>query len=205
MVPTLRPAIRESIAQCDSCLLYEHVASGAIKEIARLKKSGNATQEEVARFASAAVEFMEMANAYNPCDFYSDRIERMKKLLVGLPLKVKFTVVEWKTLSEGEYIPGVEVWAYKGDASVSSQTFSSDKRFKNIVEKEGANYVQVGTSGEGGIVEIELNRADLPKGLLFRPKEDSGIKMKYLTVNELMHQAKGTYMEKQFRLKMYKK
>lgn len=123
---------------------------------------------------------------------------------MGLPLKVKFTVVEWKTLSEGEYIPGVEVWAYKGDASVSSQTFSSDKRFKNIVEKEGANYVQVGTSGEGGIVEIELNRADLPKGLLFRPKEDSGIKMKYLTVNELMHQAKGTYMEKQFRLKMYK-
>lgn len=205
VVPTLRPAIRESIAQCDSCLLYEHVASGAIKEIARLKKSGNATQEEVARFASAAVEFMEMANAYNPCDFYADRIERMKKLLVGLPLKVKFTVVEWKTLSEGEYIPGVEVWAYKGDASVSSQTFSSDKRFKNIVEKEGANYVQVGTSGEGGIVEIELNRADLPKGLLFRPKEDSGIKMKYLTVNELMHQAKGTYMEKQFRLKMYKK
>lgn len=73
------------------------------------------------------------------------------------------------------------------------------------MEKEGANYVQVGTSGEGGIVEIELNRADLPKGLLFRPKEDSGIKMKYLTVNELMHQAKGTYMEKQFRLKMYKK
>ena len=31
------------------------------------------------------------------------------------------------------------------------------------------------------------------------------IKIKYMTMNELMYQAHGTYIEKQFRLKMYVK
>lgn len=205
VIATLRPAIRESIAQCDSCMLYESLAAGAIKKIAELKKNGGATQEEVARYASAAVEFMEMVNAYNPDDFYRTRIERMKNLLSGMPLKIRFTVVEWRTLQEGNKIPGVEVWAYKGLSPVSSNTFSSDKRFEKLLERNVVDYTQIGVSDENGLVEVDLDRTELPQGILFRPSKDSKIKIKYMTIAELMQQAQGTYMEKQFRLKMYVK
>lgn len=204
IVATLRPAIRESIAQCDSCMLYESLATRAIKKIAALKESGNATQEEVARYASAALEFMEMVNSYNPDDFYRSRIERMEQLLAGMPLKIKFTVVEWKTLNEGDKIPGVEIWAYHGLSTFSSNSFSSDRKFEKILKKEEVNFKQIGVSGLDGVVEIELDRKNLPLGLLFRPGNND-IKIKYMTITELMHQVRGTYMEKQFRLKMYVK
>lgn len=205
IIPSLRPAIRESIAQCDTCMLYETLAARSIKKIAELKKNGNATQEEVARYASAAKEFMEMVNTYNPDDFYRTRIERMENLLAEMPLKIRFTIVEWKTLNEGNKIPGVEVWTYKGELPVSSNTFSSDRRFEKIIEKNGVDYAQVGVSDEQGLVEINLDRTSLPQGILFRPGKDSNIKIKYMTMNELMYQAHGTYIEKQFRLKMYVK
>lgn len=159
----------------------------------------------MARYASAAVEFMEMVNAYNPDDFYRTRIERMKNLLSGMPLKIRFTVVEWRTLQEGNKIPGVEVWAYKGLSPVSSNTFSSDKRFEKLLERNGVDYTQIGVSDENGLVEVDLDRTELPQGILFRPSKDSKIKIKYMTIAELMQQAQGTYMEKQFRLKMYVK
>lgn len=38
IIPSLRPAIRESIAQCDTCMLYETLAARSIKKIAELKK-----------------------------------------------------------------------------------------------------------------------------------------------------------------------
>ena len=205
LVVNMRPAIRESIAQCDTCIQYESLAAKAIKKIAELRDSGNATQDEVAKYASAAIEFMQMVNTYNPDEFYTTRIEKMKRLLTDMPLKIKFTVVEWKTLQEGDYISDVEVWAYYGTPSVSSNTFSSDRKFKKMLDKEGINYKQVGVSDNEGIVEIELDRTNLPEGILFRPDKDSNIKIKYMGVAELLHQASGTYMEKQFRLKMYAK
>lgn len=205
VIVNMRPAIRESIAQCDTCIQYESLAAKSIIKISELKKSGNATQDEVARYASAAIEFMQMVNKYNPNNFYTTRIERMEKLLKGMPLKIKFTIVEWKTLHEGNFIPGVEVWAYHGTSPISSNTFSSDRKFKNILSKEGVNYKQVGVSDKQGIIEIELDRTNLPTGILFRPDKDSNIKIKYMSTAELLRQAHGTYMEKQFRLKMYTK
>lgn len=205
VVINMRPAIRESITQCDTCIQYENFAAKAIKKIAEMKKMGNATQDEVAKYASAAIEFMQMVNTYNPDEFYITRIEKMKHLLTNMPLKIKFTIVEWKTLNEGNYIPAVEVWAYHGTPSISSNAFSTDRKFKKALDKEGFNYKQMGVSSTQGIVEIELDRTNLPEGILFRPDNDSNIKIKYMSIAELLRQAHGTYMEKQFRLKMYTK
>lgn len=205
VVVNMRPAIRESIAQCDTCIQYETLAARAIKRISEMKKDGNATQDEVAKYASAAIEFMEMVNTYNPDEFYTTRIEKMKRLLTDMPLKIKFTIVEWETLHEGDYLSGVEVWAYHGVSAISPNAFSSDKKFKKTLTKEGFNYKQIGLSNKQGIVEIELDRTNLPVGILFRPKDDSNIKIKYMSMAELLRQAHGTYMEKQFRLKMYTK
>ena len=148
---------------------------------------------------------MQMVNTYNPDEFYTTRIEKMERLLTDMPLKIKFTTVEWKTLHEGNFIPNVEVWAYHGTTPISSNTFSSDRKFRNILSKEGFNYKQMGISDTKGIVEIELDRTNLPMGILFRPDKDSNIKIKYMSTAELLRQAHGTYMEKQFRLKMYTK
>lgn len=205
VVVNMRPAIRESIAQCDTCIQYEALAARAIKKIGELRTSGDATQDEVAKYASAAIEFMQMVNTYNPDEFYTSRIEKMKRLLTDMPLKVKFTIVEWKTLHEGNRIPDVEVWAYYGIPSVSSNTFSSDKKFRKMLDKEGFNYKQIGLADKQGEVEIELDRLHLPEGILFRPNDKSDIKIKYMNMAELLRQAYGTYMEKQFRLKMYVK
>lgn len=205
VVISMRPAIRESIAQCDTCIQYESWAGKAINRIKELQKSGIATQDEVAKYASAAVEFMQMVNTYNPDEFYTIRIKRMEQLLTDMPLKVKFTIVEWLTLNEGKRMPGVEIWAYHGHQTLSSNTFSSDRKFKSIIRKEGYNYKQIGRSNEEGIAEIELDRTNMPDGFIFRPDNDSNAKIKYMTTAELLRQAQGTYMEKQFRLKMYTK
>ena len=122
-----------------------------------------------------------------------------------LPLKIKFRVVEWKTLNEGDYIPGVEFWVYHGDAPISSNMFSTDKKFQKVLEKNGTSFQQIGVTDENGVVELELDREKLPKGFLFRPDKEKNIKIKYMTMEELMRQARGTFMEKQFRLKMFVK
>lgn len=201
----IKPTIETSISLCDSCIMYENLAAKSIKKIGELKKTGLATQEEVARYASAAVEFMDIVNSYNPNDFYLERIEKLENLLDGMPLKILFTIVEWKTLYEGESLANVEVWAYNGDSEISSSTFSSDRKFKKEINNQGAWYKQIGVSDLQGKTEVELERKQLPKGLIFRPKENKDVKIVYIRMPDLMRQATGTYMEKQFRLKMYVK
>lgn len=199
------PVIRESIAQCDSCLLYSDLAAKSIAKFSKLAKQGTSTQEEVARYASAAISYMQTLNNYKPDDFYTTRIQKLENLLNDMPLKIRFTIVEWLTLNEGDYLPDVEVWAYHGVDPVSSTTYGSDKKFLKLAEKNAQDYKQLSTSGSNGIAEIELDRSNLPTGIIFRPGKDRNIKIKYMTIAELFRQAKGTYNEKRFRLKMFTK
>ena len=205
VVSDLRPNIRAAISLCDSCAYYDNLTARCFQQIAKMKKEGHATQAEVAEYASYAIEYIEQLRRFNPDDYYLKRIELMKGLLMSMDLQVKFTFVEWKTFSEGNPIPSVEVWIYRGFTPLSSNSFSSDKRFRRLLKKEEMNFQQVGQSGENGIAEIELNRTNLPTGILFRPKEDSPQKIVYMSFEDLMRQARGTYMKKQFRVKMYTK
>lgn len=201
----MRPVIQEYISRCDSCISYERLAALSVQKILDMKKQGNATQEEVYKYASAAIEFLKVVYSYNSDGFYQEYIGKLEQLLGDIPLKIKFTIVEWKTLNEGNYIPGVEVWAYYGTPLVSSATYSSDKRFERMLKREAFNYKQIGVSDSKGIVEVELDRKNLPEGILFRPDKERNIKIKYMSFAELESQAGGTYKEKQFRLRMYTK
>lgn len=205
VVADLRPNIQGAISLCDSCLFYDDLTARCFRQIARMKKEGNATQAEVADYASYAIQYIEQIYRFNPDDYYLKRIELMKGLLMSMDLQVKFTFVEWKTFAEGNPIPGVEIWIYRGFTPLSSNSFSSDKRFRRILKKEGMNFQQVGESGADGIAEIELDRTNLPTGILFRPKEDAPQKIVYMSFEDLMRRAQGTYMKKQFRVKMYTK
>lgn len=201
------PVIQEYISRCDSCIEYEDLAAFSIGKIVDLKKQGSATQEDIYKYASAAKEFLEIVYSYNPSasGFYQEYIEKLEQLLGNIPLKIRFTIVEWKTLNEGNSISGVEVWAYYGTPLVSSATFSSDKKFERMMKKETFNYKQIGVSDSEGIVEVELDRNNLPEGLLFRPDKERNIKIEYMSLAELESQAGGTYKEKQYRLRMYTK
>ena len=203
----MRPVIQEYISRCDSCIEYEGLAAFSVGKIVDLKKQGSATQEDIYKYASAAKEFLEIVYSYNPSasGFYQEHIEKLEQLLENIPLKIRFTIVEWKTLNEGNFIPGVEVWAYYGTPLVSSATFSSDKKFERMMKKETFNYKQIGVSDSEGIVEVELDRNNLPEGLLFRPNKERNIKIEYMSLAELESQTSGTYKEKQFRLRMYTK
>lgn len=201
----IKPTIQTSISLCDSCIVYENFAAKSIRKIGELRKAGSATQEEVARYASAAIEFMQILNMYNPTDFYSERIEKLDNMMDEMPLKVLFTIVEWKTLHEGSKIPEVEIWAYNGEEHISSFVLSSSRKFKKLVEKQGLDYKQIGISDSQGKVEVELDRNKLPKGFVFHPKNRKDVKINYMDMKDLMRQAVGTFMEKRFRLKMFTK
>ena len=203
--PEINSTIQTSISLCDSCSMYENFSAKSIRKIGELRQAGSATQEEVARYASAAIEFLQILNMYNPTDFYSERIDKLNNLMSEMPLKVLFTIVEWKTLHEGNQIPNVEIWAYNGKEQVASFAFSSNRKFKKTVEKNGVDYFQIGVSDIQGKVEVELDRKKLPKGFVFYAKDRKDIKINYMDMRDLMRQAVGTYMEKRFRLKMYTK
>lgn len=205
VIINMRPTINAAIAECDSCLFYEKLAVGAIKRFNEMRKNGNATQREAAKYASAASEFLGILNNYNPDEFYTSRIEKFGTFLADIPLSLKFTIVEWKTLHEGNALPGIEVWAYYGTEPLSATMFPTDRKFRKLTESRAGEFSQVSVSDGQGKAAIELNRKSLPKGFLFRPTGNKEVKIKYLDFNDLMRQATGTYMEKQFRLKMYVK
>ncbi len=201
----IKSNIKTSIALCDSCIRYESLAAKALRKINQLKESGSATQNTVADYTSAAIDFLQILNAYKPDEFYSSRIEKLENILNNMPLCITFTVVEWKTLHEGNAIADVEIWAYNGTEAITASTFSTDKRFRKAKDKNPHNYTQIGVTNYAGKAKIELNRNKLPKGLIFRPVDNDDVKIYYLGQDDLMRRSNGSYMERQFRLKMFTK
>ena len=205
VVVGMRSTIKASIAQCDSCIMYDAYASTAINKMKELRKDPTATQDEVAKYATAAIDFAKILSNYNPDPLYGKIISKMESIMENMPLKVKFTVVQWKTLEEGNPIAGIEVWAYKGVSPDLEKKLTSDRKFNKMKDKEGYNLKQIAITDANGVAEIELNRSELPAGLIFRPVDGSGVKFKYLSMKELFNHARGTYFEKQFRLRLFTK
>lgn len=200
-----KPTISACIALCDTCMEYEKLAAIAINKILEMRDNNTATQQQTAKYASAAIEFLNAVNICNPDIFYTSRIEKLEKMLKDLPLMVTFTTIEWRTFEEGDPIPNVEVWAYYGSTPPTPSELSSVKKLKRTMDKASELYIQKGVSDENGKLRMELTRDKLPAGFIFCPTTDSDVKAVYLSFGNLMYHAKGTYTEKQFRLKMYKK
>ena len=201
----MKPTVSNYIALCDTCVLYEKYAAAALGKILEMKENNTATQQQVAKYAAAAMEFLDIVNTYNPDDFYTTRISQLNEMLEDMPLNITFTTVEWRTFSEGPAIPDVEVWAYYGDGVVPPSSFATPRKFKKTINKNAGAYKQEGLSDSAGKIQVQLDRKNLPAGFVFCPTTDKDIKAVYLSLDELMRRAEGTYLEKQFRLKMYKR
>lgn len=202
---SMKPAVMASIQRCDTCMRYERLATAALSELVKMKKAGTGTQDDVYRYASAGIYFLGVVNNNNASDFYASRIAKLEELIKKQPLNVGFTVVEWLTLSEGNPLPAVELWAYYGAEPPSPVVYNTPRRFRRAIKAEADKYVQVGMTDAQGRVEIELDRAKLPTAFVFCPSTDESVKITSLPFADFVRRASGDYHMKQLRVKMYKR
>lgn len=202
----LKRTIQTNMAQCDSCKLYERYATAALTALKKVREQGEGTQADVVRYASAAIEFMDKLNMYNPCDFYSERIGRLNKIIEDQPLEIHFTFVQWVSnpggFYEGDLLSNVEVWAYDGEQPPVAADYRDEKRITKLLNAGG--YSRVGVSDVRGLLDIRFDRKALPKGLFFRPVGyGTRVRADYMDMREVMQRSEGDYQKRQFRTKMY--
>lgn len=202
------PSIRNTVAQCDSCIKYENLTYRALKKINELKKQGTVAQTDIYDYYGAAADFMRIVEKYNPCDYYAKNINTLETFIENMPLAMRFTITRWivdrVSAQEGGAFPNVELWAYYGETPPKLESYSDDKSFRKMASKHPDQFRQIGTSDAKGVVDAEFERKVLPMGLFFRPTTD--IKMAdivYKDMTNVMNQSAGEYNKRQFRQKMY--
>ena len=172
-----------------------------------MRTEANASQEEVVKYATAAIEFLTILNTYNPCEFYSGRIEKLSSFVADLPLEIRFTTIKWKkTVSGFEELGGlgnVEVWAYTGNTPLSSGDYSSEKQFKKTIANNN-NFSMLCVTDANGVADISLNRQEMPFSLIFRPVGyDKNARITSMGMQNIMNESKGSYNKRQFRIRMF--
>lgn len=204
----LMPSVSRNIADCDTCLVYENYAKFSLSRMKQMKAQGSGSQAEVMKYASGAIEFLKVLNNYNPCDFYSGRIDALEKIVEEMPLDMKFTVTKWvkdfSGFSEKGRLANVELWANYGKDEPAYKGYQTDKRFRSLISEAPARYKKLGTTGNDGELELHLVRKNLPKAIFFRPVGyGNDIQIMYMDVKDIMSKSEGEYNKRQFRLKMY--
>lgn len=199
--------IQSDISICDSCISYESYALGSIKRLNELRKQGTADQEEVVKYASAAIEFLHTLNMYNPSEFYTGRIDKLSNIIEDMPLQIRFTTVQWVQtpagFSERGGMPNVELWAYYGDEAIGANMYDAEKSFKKTLSTVGG-FELLTTTNNDGVSDISLSRKKLPKAIFFRPVGYSKeTKIKYNEMNSILQESKGSYNKRQFRILIY--
>ncbi|MCH5311141.1 MAG: hypothetical protein J1E57_04185 [Prevotella sp.] len=202
----LKATIQTSIAQCDSCAAYEKYTLAAFARMREIRTLGG-SQEEAVNCATAAIEYLQELNRYNPGDFYTNRISQLENMINNLPLEIFFTTVRWVKNVSGLYeagkIPNVEIWSFKGTTPPVPKNYANDKKFKSMTSNSN-DFEQVGITNEEGQADLRFDRQNLPTGLFFRPTGSADkIKIQYIDLKDLLRQSEGTYNKRRFRLKMY--
>lgn len=204
--PADKSLVRSNIADCDSCLIYNKYTSYALNRMAELKKQGHATQDEVKEYASSALEFIQILNNYNPCEFYTKIIDKLEKMIENIPLVIKFTVAQWVRgatgFHQGDEMKGVEVWVNNGLRHPEKKEYQSERRFKKLTEGS-AFYRRIGETDAQGTIVVDLDRKALPRGFFFHSKETG--KIEYVNMSKITRDSKNDYQMRQFRVMMYTK
>lgn len=201
-------SIRSTISQCDSCIKYENLTYRALKKINELKKQSTVAQTDIMDYYGAAVDFMRIVEKYNPCEYYTKNIKALETFIENMPLAMRFTITRWivdrVSAKEDGPFTNVELWAYYGENYPRLNDFSSDRSFRKLVSRNSEEFKQLGTSDVNGIIDIQLNRKNLPKGFFFRPTTDSKMSsIVFKDVSDIMTHSVGEYNKRQFRQKMY--
>lgn len=206
----LKPTIRTSMNDCDSCALYTRYTTASLTKLKRLKEAGNVNQADVAEYYSAAVEYLKVLNKYNPCDYYAKSATTLENFIKDMPFTLRFNVVHLMSnrVSVGESGPfaGVEVWAYNGDSNPSPQDYESPRKFRKFMKEKGAKFSLLGVTDAQGVLDTEMRRTALPHGFFLLPANDNlKVRIFYKDAEDVMSQAQGTFVKRQFRVKLYHK
>ena len=153
-------------------------------------------------------DFMRIIGKYNPSEYYEKNVKTLETFIENMPLAMRFTVTRWVvgrvSAQEDGPFANVELWAYYGDNRPRLNDYSSDRQFRKFVSRSSEEFKQMGTSDAEGVVDIEMNRKDLPKGFFFRPSDnEKHASIVYKDVSDIMSQSVGEFNKRQFRLKMY--
>lgn len=197
--------IETRMAECDTCTYYDRLALYFLKQRKQMLDHKQTNQDEWVNVNNNAIEVIGKLNKYNECDFYSSRLQKLKKDL-GVPLSISFTATKWErynqSMQEGGPIANVEVWAYYGMNDPTMKEYDSEGKFKKLVSSD--LYRLLGSTDVRGQTLLELNRDELPSGLLFHPVGwGKSLQNVYMDMRQVMRQSKGSYTQRQFRLRMY--
>lgn len=204
----LVPVIQSNISRCDTCILYEQLTKNALKRIVDIKKEGAVSQNDIMEYYGAAVEFMKVAERYNPCEYYAKTINTLETYMENMPIIMKFTIARWisdrVSVYEDGVFPNVQLWAYYGTTQPRINDYSNDRKFRKMMGNASWLYKQMGTSDEKGEIEMNFSRKETPTGFFFRPAvADDKVKIVYKDMQDIMRQSKGMYNKRQFRMRMY--
>ncbi len=201
------PIIMANIAQCDTCILYNNMALYTIRKIMGLKEQATVSQSEVAEYYGAASVCLGVLCKYNPIDEYKNMKAKVDNYLANLPLAMKiytegFVTSRAGTKSTGP-MSGVELWGYYGDKQFVKDDYRTGRKFEKL-SGQSNDFKKIGVTSADGILEMELQRNDLPKGFFFRPTVvDGKADVEYLDMQYVMAKAKGEYMKRQFLMRIY--
>ncbi len=206
----LKPTIRANMNDCDSCSLYTRYTTASLTKLKRLKEAGNVNQADVAEYYSAAVEYLKVLNKYNPCEYYSKSITTLDNFIKDMPFTLRFNVVHLManrvSVGEGGPFAGVEVWAYNGESNPSPQDYESPRKFRKLMKDKGGKFTLLGVTNAQGVVDTEMRRTALPHGFFLLPANDNlKVRIFYKNADDVMSQAQGTFVKRQFRVKLYHK
>ena len=207
---SLKPTIQANIDDCDSCSLYTRYTTASLTKLKRLKEAGNVSQADVAEYYSAAVEYLKVLDKYNPCEYYAKSITALETFIKDMPFTLRFNVVHLTanrvSVGEGGPFAGVEVWAYSGSKTPSPQSYESPRKFRKLMKEQGAKFALLGVTDAQGIVDTEMRRTALPRGFFLLPANDNvKVRIFYKDAEDVMSQAQGTFVKRQFRVKLYHK
>ena len=206
----MEPAIRTNISDCDTCLLYTRYTTAALTKLKRLKDAGQVNQSDVAEYYSAAVDYLQVLNKYNPCDYYAKSITTLENFIKDMPFTLRFNVVHLKadrvSVGEGGPFAGVQVWAYTGSKAPNPADYDSPHKFRKLQKSLGNQLTLLGVTDTQGVADTEMRRSALPRGFFLVPlNDDWKVRTFYMDAADVMSQAKGTFMKRQFRVKLYHK
>ncbi len=199
--------IETRMAECDTCMYYDRLALFFLTQRKKMLANKQTDQKEWVDVNNSAIEVISKLNKYNECEFYSTRLQKLKKD-IGVPLSMSFTVMKWErlgqSLREGGPIANIEIWAYYGYNVPTPQEYSSETKFKKLVSGNAEQYKLLNSTDSHGRTLLELNRDNLPTGLLFRPVGwGKTLQINYMDMRQIIQQSKGTYTQRQFRLRMF--
>lgn len=207
---SLKPTIIANMNDCDSCSLYTRYTTASLTKLKRLKEAGNVNQADVAEYYSAAVEYLKVLDKYNPCEYYSKSITTLENFIKDMPFTLRFNVVHLMSnrvsVGEGGPFAGVEVWAYSGDRNPSPQDYESSRKFRKLMKEQGRKFTLLGVTDAQGVLDTEMRRNALPHGFFLLPANDNlKVRIFYKDAEDVMSQAQGTFVKRQFRVKLYHK